>query len=251
MKSKCGPGVLLLAAVLTAIGVGFLPLNTAAAGILLLLAGGPTTHRATLTEPYDGRTYGNLPTDTSGLENGLRKETSSLIASNIVTNSEETSYNLTSTVTKIHSAATPSGDIFSTEIPDTSWITVGQSTAIDSPDVSPGTGRVTGPELTNHTNSSANPSSTAKSSVTLNVTTAAMETDKAVCIRPTGMTDAEVLAIVVGAVFITILLSALLYQLSVFMKKKKKKRESSVYVIENQLHKYDFEANGLQTETKL
>ncbi|XP_075710904.1 uncharacterized protein LOC142744097 [Rhinoderma darwinii] len=238
MRSKYGLGVLLLAALLGAIAIWFLPVTSAAADILLLITGEAVTHRTTQTEAYEIQTYGKLPTLTSG----SLEETTTSNVSDLVTDFEEN--NLTWSVDQTYSPATQDNDIFSTKSPESPWIIKDLTS-----DVLTNAENITVTEINNHTRFYPSLYFVDKQSVTPDITTDVMETDRTVCYS--GPTNAEVLAIAIGAVFLTILLSALLYQFAVFIRNKKAHRDSSVYIIENELHKYDVEANGLEPETKL
>lgn len=232
MKSKYGLGVLLLAALLSAIAIWFLPVNSTAADILLFITGGADTRTTTQSEAYEIHTYRTLPTSKS--------ETNTTYASNFVTDFNE---NLTLSVAQTDYPDTPGNDIFSTKSPDTSWIIEDLTS-----DVQTNAGSIAGTELNNHTHFYPSLDFVDKRLVTPDITDV-MGTEKTVC--DSGPTNAEVLAIAIGAVFLTVLLSALLYQLAVFMRNRKAHRDSSVFIIENELHKYDVEANGLEPETKL
>ncbi|XP_040271927.1 uncharacterized protein LOC120988497 [Bufo bufo] len=229
MKSRWGLGVLLLAALLSGIAIWFLSVNAAAAAdILLLITGGAVIRPTTQTEAYEIQTYRTRLT--------LKSTTNLPHQSDFITNFEE---NLTLSVAKTHNPLTPESESFSTKIPDSSWIKADQAD----------TRRIAGAELSDRTRFYPRLYFVDKQSVTTDITTDVMETDKMVC-EP-GPNNAELLAIVTGAVFLTILLSALLYQFAVFMKNKKAQRDNSVFIIENEVHKYDVEANGLEPETKL
>ncbi|XP_044146916.1 uncharacterized protein LOC122935214 [Bufo gargarizans] len=233
MKSRWGLGVLLLAALLSGIAIWLLPVNSAAADILLLITGGAVIRPTTQTEAYEIQTYRTRLT--------LKSTTNLPHESDFITNFEE---NLTLSVAKTHNPVTPESESFSTKIPNSSWINADQTS-----DVQPDTRRIAGAELSDRTRFYPRLYFVDKQSATTDITTDVMETDKMVC--ESGPNNAELLAIVTGAVFLTILLSALLYQFAVFMKNKKAQRDNSVFIIENEVHKYDVEANGLEPETKL
>ncbi|XP_071998018.1 uncharacterized protein [Engystomops pustulosus] len=238
MKSKCGLGVLLLAALLSAIAIWFLPVNSAAADILLFITGGAVSPITTPTEAHDIQTYGKLPT----LKSVPLEETNTPHGSDFVTHIEEN--NLTRSVVQTHSPSAPENDIVTTRSPDTSWIIVNLTS-----DAQTDAASLTGTEINNFTRFYPSLYLVDQWSSTPDTNSDRMETDKAVC--DSGPNNAEVLAIAIGAVFFTVLLSALLYQFAVFMRNKNTPRDSSVFIIENELHKYDVEANGLEPETKL
>ncbi|KAM3936699.1 uncharacterized protein RB166_021572 [Leptodactylus fuscus] len=227
MKSKCGLGVLMLAALLSAIAIWLLPVNAAAADILMLLTGGGVTHTTTQTETYDIQTYGKIP----ALKSVSLEVTSTPNISDFVTDFKE---NLTLPVVQTEYPVTSDNDIFSTQSPESSWI-IANVTSDDQID----TVSVTGTHINNHTH--FYPS--------LYFTADVMENDKTVC--NSGPNNAEILAIVIGAGFLTILFSALLYQFTVFLRNRKAQRDSSVFIIENELQKYDIEANGVEPDTRL
>ncbi|XP_069816816.1 uncharacterized protein [Dendropsophus ebraccatus] len=232
MKSKCGAGVLLLAALLSAIAVWFLPVSSAAADILLLLTGGSVTRTSAQTKADEIRTFRNLPTLTS--------EANSTHLSDSVTDLGE---NVTFSVTQTPYPVT-ADNTFITKSPE-----ITGSIADITSDVQTDTRTIAGTEGNNRTDFYPSLHPGDQRSVTPDISTGTMEMDKAEC-NP-GPTSGEVLAIAVGAVFLTVLLSALLYQFAVFMRNRKAPRDPSVYIIENELHKYDVEANGLEPETKL
>ncbi|XP_077318235.1 uncharacterized protein LOC143940591 [Lithobates pipiens] len=251
MKGKPGLGVLLLLALVGAIVFW---LSNTAADIFFLLADDSTTNHGSSapvpqTRAFQSRTY-NLSTspETREIEGGLIEETT-FIFTDIPTQSEsEASSNTTPTVTDIYPATTETYT-FSTEHLDKDWISLGPTTVQSPPDNT--TGTVPGTNIvTHHTHLPTGSSFTEKGSFPEN-TTANMETNKSVCIRTSSLTDAEVLALVIGAVFLTIVLSALLYQFAVFMRKKQAHIDSSIYIIENEHNKQDFEANGSQPDTRL
>ncbi|XP_072270046.1 uncharacterized protein [Pyxicephalus adspersus] len=251
MKSKPGLGVLLLAALLGAIGFW---LSNAAADIFYLLASESDTDKShgstipiSLTKAYESRIYNrkNPPVES------LTVDTTSFTFSDIPTDSEERTPNSTQILTEIYPATTEKSNS-STEHLAPGWITVNMTTVQSPIDNSTGTGADTATITTsNHTHSTPITSFTGMGSVTHEVTTVKMEADKSVCISTSSLTDAEVFAIVIGAVFLTIVLSAILYQFAVFLRKKQTTVDSSIYIIENEHQKHDLEANGLQVDTRL
>ncbi|KAM5193775.1 uncharacterized protein ACMZJ9_019318 [Mantella aurantiaca] len=254
MKSKPGLGVLLLAALLGAFGFW---LSNAAADIFFLLAGETTTHTtrgsialAPQAKAYEVRTYNRrTPSETNVTEGGFIEETTSFTFTDISTDAEEASPNATLTVTDIYPATTERYNS-STEHLDTEWVSLSPTTVQRPTDNNYGTETVTRTNIDFHpTNLPPRPSYTEEGSVP-DITTSTMETDKSICIRTSGLTDAEVLAVVIGAVFLTIVLSAILYQFVIFMRKKQINVDNSIYIIENE-HKNDLEANGFQPETRL
>ncbi|XP_078522016.1 uncharacterized protein LOC144791238 isoform X2 [Lissotriton helveticus] len=69
---------------------------------------------------------------------------------------------------------------------------------------------------------------------------------------PSGMSYAEILAIAMGAIILTALVSSLTYQfLRSMWRKKALERTCSVYIIENEMHKKELEVNHDEFETKL
>ncbi|XP_063313035.1 uncharacterized protein LOC134612577 [Pelobates fuscus] len=241
MKSKCGLRFLLVAVLLSAFSIWFLPVNSATTDIFLLLAGRTSIRTKTVTESYEDSTYATHDVNTRDLDTNITVAVTLLAKPEEVTDIQGSSYNSTLSDKDTQSAFIPSKDTsptrnslyalleFTTFNPVTESNTDKQSFTV--PDLN-----------TQDTNSSG--IVTPEPSLAPEFSTAGMGDNQTACIRSTGITEAEVLAIVVGAVFMTILLSALLYQLAVYMKKKKTKRPSSVYIIENELHKYDMEANG-------
>ncbi|XP_040201099.1 uncharacterized protein LOC120932638 [Rana temporaria] len=250
MKGKPGLGVLLLLALVGAIV--FWLSNTAADIFFLLSDDSTTTHGSSAplpqTRAFKSRTYNlSLSPETREIEGGLIEETT-FNFTDIPTESEEASSNTTPTVTDIYPATTERYN-FSTEHQAKDLISLGPTTVQSPPDDT--TGTVPGTNIvTHHTHLPLRSSFTEKGSVPEN-TTAKMETNKSACIPTSSLTDAEVLALVVGAVFLTIVLSALLYQFVVFMRKKQTHIDSSIYIIENEHNKQDVEANGSQPETRL
>ncbi|XP_066458011.1 uncharacterized protein [Eleutherodactylus coqui] len=228
MRSKRGPGALLLAALLITIAIWFLPVNSAAADILLLITSG--THKTTQTEAYETRTYGRLPT----LRTVSLEETNVPHVSDAVTDFFRED-NLTLSAAWTHYPVTPDSDISSTKSPDSSGTAADLTSDVQA-------------DLHNQTHFYPTLYLVDKRSVTSDITADVEETDKTVC--DSGPNHSEVLAIVLGAIFLTMLISALSYQLTVFIRNKRVHRESSVYIIENEMHKSDVEANGLQPETK-
>ncbi|KAM8960158.1 uncharacterized protein RCH25_035892 [Pelodytes ibericus] len=248
MKRKCGLRFLLLAALLSAFGVWFLPVNSATVDIFLLLAGKTANEPTTLIEFNEKSTSETLDSKISHLDANVTDVTTLLTETEDVTDS----YNYTQSGNKTQPAFTPSREPFSTTTAPNTEVTVVELTTINNvTECNTGIDRVTQTILsTQDTNSSDSITDTEIQSVPPEITTIEMDDNKTICIRNEGPTQAEVLAIVIGAVFMTILLSALLYQFAAFIKKKKAKRDSSIYIIENELHKYDIE-NELQPDTKL
>ncbi|KAM4049192.1 uncharacterized protein ACNLHF_007083 [Anomaloglossus baeobatrachus] len=236
MKSKCGLGVL-LAGLLSAIAIWFLPINSAAADILLLITGGAVTRTTTQTEVSEIQPYGRLPT----LKSVSLEETNTPQGLEVVTDFEKNYLTLPAVPT--YYPATLDNDIFTTESPDSSWNTTDLTGGVQNE-----TGGVIGTELQNHTNFNPNLYSVDKQSITPAMTTDVI--DKTDC--SSGPKSGEVLAIALGVFLFTFILGALLYQFAVFMRKKKVHSDSSVYIIENEIHKYDIEeVNGLEHETRL
>ncbi|XP_068127743.1 uncharacterized protein [Hyperolius riggenbachi] len=199
-----------------------------------------------LTRTYKSRIYNvTNPAETSAFQSSLTEETSE-IPTEFSTFSEETSSNSTEPLLETHSSTVTYNS--STENLDTVWTTESPVT-VQSTDGTTTLGNITETNSNSHTTNSTPilPLTDQPS----DFTTAAMEDGKSVCIRTSSLTDAEVLAIAIGAVFLTIILSALLYQLVAFMSKKNVNMGSSIFIIENELTKHDLEANGLQPETKL
>ncbi|XP_018425706.1 PREDICTED: uncharacterized protein LOC108798449 [Nanorana parkeri] len=214
MTSKPGLGVLLLAALLGAIGFW---LSNTAADIFLLLTDKSTTYTtrgSSASAPQarndESRTY-NLrsPPETSGIEGGLFEETTSFNFTDFPTDSGDSSPNSTLTVTDSYPTTTERYN-FSTEHLDPEWDSLGPTTVQSPTDngtepVTTGTNRIT-----HHTTIPPRPSFTEQDSVP-EIGTAKMETDKSICIRTSSLTDAEVLAIVIGVVFLTIVLSKYIF----------------------------------------
>ncbi|KAG9487846.1 hypothetical protein GDO78_007573 [Eleutherodactylus coqui] len=193
MRSKRGPGALLLAALLITIAIWFLPVNSAAADILLLITSG--THKTTQTEAYETRTYGRLPT----LRTVSLEETNVPHVSDAVTDFFRED-NLTLSAAWTHYPVTPDSDISSTKSPDS------PGTAADlTSDVQTDPGSTSGTDLHNQTHFYPTLYLVDKRSVTSDITADVEETDKTVC--DSGPNHSEVLAIVLGAVFLTMLIS--------------------------------------------
>lgn len=186
--------------------------NTAADIFFLLSDDSTTTHGSSAplpqTRAFKSRTY-NLShsPETREIEGGLIEETT-FNFTDIPTESEEASSNTTPTVTDIYPATTERYN-FSTEHLAKDWISLGPTTVQSPPDDTSGT--VPGTNIvTHHTHLPLRSSFTEKGSVPEN-TTAKMETNKSACIPTSSLTDAEVLALVVGAVFLTIVLSKYIF----------------------------------------
>ncbi|XP_073434380.1 uncharacterized protein [Dendrobates tinctorius] len=221
---------------LSAIAIWFLPMNSAAADILLLITGGAVTRTTTQTEASELQTYQSLST----LKSDSLEETNTPKESDFATDFQEN--NLTLSAAPTYYPATLDNDIFKTHSPNSSW-----STTVLIGGVQNNSGGNAETEIHNHKHFYPSLHSVDTQSITPDMTTDVM--DKTDC--STGPKSAEVLAIAIGVVFVTIILGALLYQFAVFMRKKRAHNDCSVYVIENEFHKYDVEANGLEGDTKL
>ncbi|KAG8456208.1 hypothetical protein GDO86_002124 [Hymenochirus boettgeri] len=228
MSKKCGLGVLrvlLLAALLSAFGIWFLPVSSATAEIFLLLSGQAVAQPPVSTESYKTSTTVKNLTGSGHLETRI-VESNTQLNSHLNTSyiGREHSQNTTLTDRSTQPAFAPSTAIYPAQTIDT------LSVSADP----------TGPvNLT--TQEQPLPSLITSTDIEISMT----------CTQATHPTDAEVLAIAVGAVFITIIISALLYQWVLYMRKKKVNRDSSIYIIEDELPKYEMDVNSVEPETKL
>ncbi|XP_031748781.1 uncharacterized protein LOC116407528 [Xenopus tropicalis] len=251
MASKRGLGILLLAAVLSTFGVWFLPVSSATAEIFLLLSGQTVAQSATSTESNKNSTLtkgGDLDTRPT--------EATILLNSSSDAGAPETSPISALSTGAAQSMFTPSPDIFSAANINTTWNTketqgAGNSTA----ELNTSKELLSEAELLNRSQSSSQNFPSAKQQperpLTSATTSRAVEVSMTACIQATRLTDAEVLAIAIGALFLAIILSSLLYQLVIYLRNQKANRDSSIYIIENDLHKYNMDANEEQPETKL
>ncbi|XP_053313557.1 uncharacterized protein LOC128475096 isoform X2 [Spea bombifrons] len=230
-------------ALLGAIGVWFIPVHSATADLLLLLTGRTATPPTTVTEPYP---HMRQRTEAGGLDahvTGVTLET----AQDELTHSQDVSYS-----SPLRDTNSPSFDFTpradTQNSPSDLELTSLHSAVVANTDKE----RVAETVLTTqHRTSLPHTFPTEHQSGAPDITTTAMEVNKDMCVPYSGLTDAEVLAVVIGVLFMTILLSALFYQFVVFMKKKKAIRNSSIYIIENELHKHDIEGNSFQPDTRL
>ncbi|XP_075424145.1 uncharacterized protein LOC142464669 isoform X1 [Ascaphus truei] len=252
MKSNCGVEVLLMTAIASAFGIWFLSIYSATTDTFLSLAGGPEIRPTALAESGENSTYGKYQRESVDLETSFAELTTLLKVQYFVPGTEYPFPNSTLIETNPQPTVTQNiGTLSTKQSLSTSW-TDGDLAAVNS-SVEANTGKeVTWTTLSNqYTDTSQNITPTEDPSLSTDSITAMMEGNRTVCIRDTGPSEPEILAIVVGGVFLATLICALSYQLVVFMRKKNVKRHSSVYIIENDILKYDLEANGIQPETKL
>ncbi|XP_018119544.2 uncharacterized protein LOC108717200 [Xenopus laevis] len=241
MTSKCGLGILLLAAVLSTFGVWFLPVSSETAEIFLLLSG----QTATSTESNRNSTQ------SGDLDTRLTERT--IFPNSSVTDAPETSpiSGLTEGIAQPMFTASP--DILSAANLNSSWSAEETTGAVNSTvELNTSKELLSGAELLNRSiSSSLNFPSAEELPLTSATTSHSMEISMTACVQATNLTDAEVLAIAIGALFLAIILSSLFYQLVIYLRNKEVNRDSSIYIIENELHKYDMDSSGEQPETKL
>ncbi|KAM4707133.1 uncharacterized protein O3C94_003681 [Discoglossus pictus] len=244
MKSKCGLGVILLAVVLSAFGAWFLPASSATTDILLLLSGGASIQPTTLTAPYENNTYSSYHLEREDLHTTLLEIPAA------VTDQNETSQKSTLSDTKVQPDYAPSVDSFATQKPST-WTADDLTAALNfSVEVNTDKEEVTGTISNFYTNSSQS-IKPKDLSLAPDMITSGMDVNMTSCIVSGGPKGGEILAIALGVAFLTILFGALFYQLVLYLRERKIKRLSSVYIIENEMNKYNLEANITEPETKL